>query len=108
LSPGQLLYMGSVDSGHIQYWGTGTFDEGVILKCGDLEMGGTPGSYFELTQEANGTTPIGADGGTCNNRIWTIETKADTMSGSCVAYKYWSGTETYEWSLTRIGPPPSK
>ena len=108
LAPGQLLFIRPVDSGHIQYWGTGWFDQGVELKCGDLEMGGAPGSYFELASEANGTVPVGSDGGTCRNRIWTIETKADTMSGSCVDYKYWSGTETYEWSLTRIGPPPSK
>jgi hypothetical protein len=106
LSPGQLLHMRPVDSGHIQYWGTGWFDPGVTLKCGNFEVGGLPGSYFELASEANGTYPVGADGGTCNNRIWQIETKADTMSGSCISYKYWSGTETYEWNLTRVGPTP--
>jgi hypothetical protein len=105
--PTQVLYFRPSDATHLQYWGTGWFAQ-PELTCGNLasDGGDLPSGYFEFTKEANGTVPVAADGGTCNNKIWQLETTADTISGTCWSFNYPRSKQQFEWHLTRIGPAP--
>lgn len=104
--PQQALYLKQVDPNHIQYYGVGGFDlQG--LTCSNLVLiGAYPPSYFSL--DAGASTANGPDGtgGNCFNSTWQFDTKANTISGSCVSYKYQHAWASFEWNLTRVGNTP--
>jgi hypothetical protein len=100
----QLLYFAPVGDDKLRYWGQGFF---IVtgLTCGNLiTTSNYPPGFFDISEDAGATNGPDGTGGDCYNRDWQIDLKANTISGSCAAYKYEHATLSFEWHLTRVGP----
>ncbi len=102
----QLLYFRPVANDRLQYWGGGFFAV-PGLKCLNLILvGANPPGFFDISEQASSANGADGTGGNCYNQDWQIDASADTISGSCVAYKYQHSSASFEWHLTRVGPAP--
>lgn len=104
----QMLFLSSsADPDKLGYWGAGTFVNPTKLTCPDpISAGAGPGAYFDLSDSASSSNPRGGYNETCNSTTWEIDATATTITGSCYAWNIPTNVLQYEWSLTRIGPPP--
>ena len=62
--------------------------------------------FFLIYSGSCSDKPADSTGDTCAYTTWQIDAKADTIAGSCYAYKNDKTWLKFEWSLTRIGPAP--
>jgi hypothetical protein len=102
----EMLRVQPLEGGGFKYWGVGNFVVTPATCWAALEANNQqPPSYFYVDERASSTKPPSA-GGNCHSIDWTIDSLTDSITGACVEYDYGYTKLTYEWNLTRIGPPP--
>lgn len=72
------------------------------MKSGSL----SPPRFFEILGGSSSTNSAW-DGNTCWATTWQIDVNADTITGSCFAYKNDHTSLAFEWNLRRLGGAPS-
>jgi hypothetical protein len=101
----QVFYTRAVDTGHLQFYGRGSF----ILPAQDCydptSAGADPPMFFDLSKRSSSGTPAGG-GNTCYATTWQIDTKGDTITGSCFEWNNSSTSLKFEWTLKRVGAAP--
>ena len=101
----QVFYTRAVDTGHLQFYGRGSF----VLPpqdCSNLQSAGSsPPMFFDLSKRSSSSTPAGG-GNTCYATTWQIATNADTITGSCFEWNSSATSLKFEWTLKRVGPAP--
>jgi hypothetical protein len=102
----QMLVLEPVQPDGFKYWGLGTFKTPDATCWAAVESNTMhPPEFFELAEASSTSNPPSA-GNTCYSNNWEIDPLGDSMVGACVGYDYGYDSITYEWQLTRIGPPP--
>ena len=101
----QVLRLRAVDPDHLEYWGIGNF----VLRpspvtCGNMQSGSKqPPRFFEILDGSASSNNVGSDGNTCYGTTWQIDATADTIKGTCYAYKNDHTSLQFTWDLKRVG-----
>ena len=100
----QFLTLRKLDATHYRYFGSAWFllPTGTEHCLNPITAAVQSNQIFSLSEGPTG----GGGGDTCDPTDWQIDVKADTISGSCYAYKNENTSMYYEWHLTRVGPAP--
>ena len=104
----QVLYLRSVDPGHVEYWGLGSYRlaSPELLCSNPLTSSHWPPRFFEILPGSSGWNKADTSGNSCYQTTWQIETTADTITGSCFAYQNDHTSLEFEWNLRRVGGAP--
>jgi hypothetical protein len=108
----QFLNLERTGDGRYAYWGAGAYYLSEAAKAGNKCYGlmgdgpiNVPPPFFQIDQGSSASNPVG-DGNTCFASDWVIDSKATTISGSCYQFQNSLNYLRFDWSLTRLGPPP--
>jgi hypothetical protein len=103
----QILVLQPDGAGHYGYWGNASWSLPQPLACDDGFSGTAhPPSYFDLSASSSGSGAADPGGNTCGHTTWQIDTKADTIAGSCFEWNNTGQSFQLEWNLKRVGSAP--
>jgi hypothetical protein len=101
----QVLRLRAVDTDHLQYWGLGNFSVTPLGCANVVTSSHWPPRFFEILRRSSSANKVG-DGNTCWAMTWQIDSKADTITGSCFANENDHYSLKFEWNLKRTGGAP--